>query len=71
MLKKLHSEQKEKDSLHDVATGVSIETVVQTNLGPFPLERAGSISPDKSFRLRCKLLKMLQNVAKLDCRLQL
>ena len=69
--KKLHLELKEKRSLHDVASGVSIETVVQKNLGTFPLERVGSISPDTVFRLRCLLLQMLQDVAKLECRVQL
>ena len=59
--KKLHLELKEKRSLHDVATGVSIETVVQKNLGTFPLERVGSISPDTVFSTS---LLIVANVAR-------
>ena len=65
--------RKEKCSLHDVATAVSVETVVQTNLGPFPLERAGSICPDTVFfdfvAYCCKCCKMLQSlIAGCNCR---
>ena len=73
MLKKFRSEQKEKGSLQDVATAVSVERAAQTNLGPFPLERAGSICPDTVcfdfVAYCCKCCKMLQSlIAGWNCR---
>ena len=50
--------------LQYIATAVSVETVVQTHLGPFPLERTYSICPDKVFfdfvAYCCNCCKMLQ-----------
>ena len=62
--------RQKKGSLQDVATGVSVETFVQTNLRPFPLERAGSISPHTVFfdfvAYRCKCCKAWLQVATVE-----
>ena len=61
MLKEFHSEQEEKGSLHDIATGVSVETVVQTNHGPFPLERGARLALILSFSTS---LHIVANIAR-------